>query len=194
MTSISFSTISILLLLLLTPLCSSISQPEADEADELLLQSITAATFHIRTTQEIQRGADHLSALLASLSSLSSVSPLPSVSLLSLAQNNLAAAILLGATSSRHSVMDLLQSSTTLSPWCSAPYKNFRWYFATIPDDQQEKNHNAQSLRLSLSLELESGVSPGILPNFLSDYFIDIFGYKDLKIISHKSTKISKIW
>ena len=156
MTSISFSTISILLLLLLTPLCSSISQPEADEADELLLQSITAATFHIRTTQEIQRGADHLSALLASLSSLSSVSPLPSVSLLSLAQNNLAAAILLGATSSRHSVMDLLQSSTTLSPWCSAPYKNFRWYFATIPDDQQEKNHNAQSLRLSLSLELHS--------------------------------------
>ena len=40
---------------------------------------------------------------------------------------------------------------------------------------------------------VESGVSPGILPNFLSDYFIDIFGYIDLKIISHKSTKISKI-
>ena len=161
MTSISFPTISILLLLLFTLLCPSISQPEADEADEadeLLLQSITAATSHIRTTQEIQRGADHLSALLSSLSSLSSVSPLPTTtaSLLSLVQNNLAAAILLGATSSRHSVMDLLQSSMTLSPWCSAPYKNFRWYFATIPDDQQEKNHNAQSLRLSLSLELHS--------------------------------------
>ena len=28
---------------------------------------------------------------------------------------------------------------------------------------------------------VESGVSPGILPNFLSDYFIDIFGYIDLK-------------
>ena len=39
-----------------------------------------------------------------------------------------------------------------------------------------------------------SRYTPGILPNFLSDYFIDIFGYKDLKIISHKSTKISKIW
>ena len=35
-------------------------------------------------------------------------------------------------------------------------------------------------------------MSSWILSNFLSDYFIDLFGYKDLKIISHKSTKISK--
>ena len=31
-----------------------------------------------------------------------------------------------------------------------------------------------------------------ILPNFLSDYFINIFVYIDLNIISHKSGKISK--
>ena len=79
-----------------------------------------------------------------------------------------------------------------------------QWIHASIPSAAVQL-HGSDALRFHRNSALlwyrllgtkmvESGVSPGILPNFLSDYFIDIFGYKDLKIISHKSTKISKIW
>jgi hypothetical protein len=149
------TSISILLLLVLTLLRSSTSQQEqvvqqngpqptsTTPEDDLLVQSIAAATSQVRN-QEIQYGADLLSDILSSLPDTSS--------LFSLVQNNLAAALLLGATSNhrQHNITELLQSSTTLSPWCTAPFKNLRWHVATITDDHQTDDLDVQSLSLEL--------------------------------------------